>query len=161
MKQQKTITDDIKIKIILNSNSDLKFKKSRFKDLNLRIEEMKEDLYSTHGISFSNITYDLYESFKHDSYKIFINGKEVGKMDLEVHNLLVMPYIEDLNRQNGFKGILTKEPIYEADAFWVNKEQYDKLQYIYDDLLDFYYTIVNIQKLMTTHLGELLKREYL
>ncbi len=83
-----------------------------------------------------------------NEYSILIKGILIDKGELMLHHLLAMNPGTAIGELDG---VLTREPAFGLDAYWIKEAQREEAQ-------NMGYTVVDLQTVVTTHLSEIIKR---
>ena len=83
-----------------------------------------------------------------NEYSILIKGILIDKGELMLHHLLAMNPGTAIGELDG---VLTREPAFGLDAYWIKEAQREEAQ-------NLGYTVVDLQTVVTTHLSEIIKR---
>lgn len=113
-----------------------------------RIKQIRRQLAIDLGIVVPPIRIRDNLQLRPNQYTIQLKGIALATDELMLHHLLAM------NPGTAFgelEGVLTREPAFGLDAYWITEAQHEEAQ-------NMGYTVVDLQTVVTTHLSELIKR---
>ncbi len=113
-----------------------------------RIKSIRRQIAQEIGIVVPSIHIQDNMKLKPGEYSILLKGMEVARGDLMVNYLLAM---NPGTTQEKIDGMLTKEPTYGLDAYWIK-------EVMRDDAIAKGYTVVDIATVITTHLSDVIRR---
>jgi flagellar biosynthesis protein FlhA len=113
-----------------------------------RIKSIRRQIAQDIGLVVPSIHIQDNMQLKPGEYIIKLKGNEVARGELLLNHYLAMnPGMAD----GSIEGILTKEPTYGIDAFWIKERARE-------DAIAKGYTVVDLATVMTTHLSDVIRR---
>lgn len=113
-----------------------------------RIKTIRRTLATELGILVPPIRIRDNLQLRPNQYSIFLKGIPIANGELMLHHLLAM---NPGTAVGEIDGVLTREPAFGLDAYWINEAQREEAQ-------NMGYTVVDLQTVVTTHLSEVIKR---
>ena len=113
-----------------------------------KIKAIRNQIALEIGIIVPSIHIQDNMQLKPSQYNIFLKGIEVAGGDLMVNHYLAMNSGSVMGPING---ILTKEPTFGIEAFWIKGDARE-------DAISKGYTVVDLPTVLTTHLSEIIRR---
>ena len=113
-----------------------------------RIKSIRRQIAQEIGIVVPSIHIQDNMQLKPGEYTIRLKGNVVAQGDLMLNHFLAMnPGTAD----TAIEGILTREPTYGIEAFWIKER-------VREDAIAKGYTVVDLATVMTTHLSDIIRR---
>ncbi len=113
-----------------------------------RVKSIRRQIAQDLGFVAPSIHIQDNMQLKPGEYAIKLKGNEVARGDLMLNHYLAMnPGTAD----PALRGILTKEPTYGLDAYWINERSRE-------DAIAKGYTVVDHATIMTTHISDVVRR---
>ena len=113
-----------------------------------KIKAIRSQIAQEVGIIVPSIHIQDNMQLKPSQYNIFLKGIEVAGGDLMVNHYLAM---NSGSVMGSIDGILTKEPTFGIEAFWIKED-------VREDAISKGYTVVDLPTVLTTHLSEIIRR---
>ena len=113
-----------------------------------RIKSIRRQLALELGIVVPPIRIRDNLQLRPNQYSILIKGMVVDSGELMLNHMLAM---NPGTAMGEIEGVLTKEPAFGLDAYWIKENRRDEAQ-------NLGYTVVDLQTVVTTHLSEIIKR---
>lgn len=113
-----------------------------------KIKAIRNQIAQEIGIIVPSIHIQDNMQLKPSQYNIFLKGIEVASGDLMVNHYLAM---NSGSVMGTIDGILTKEPTFGIEAFWIKEDARE-------DAISKGYTVVDLPTVLTTHLSEIIRR---
>jgi flagellar biosynthesis protein FlhA len=113
-----------------------------------RIKSIRRQLALELGIVVPPIRIRDNLQLRPNQYSILIKGISVAQGELMINHLLAMNPGTAVGQ---IDGVLTREPAFGLEAYWIKENQHDEAQ-------NMGYTVVDLQTVVTTHISEVIKR---
>jgi len=112
-----------------------------------KIKAIRKTIASELGFVIPQIRISDDQNLGVNEYQLYLKRIPVTKGKVEINKLLAMGGIGN----SDLKGIKVKEPVFNLDAVWIDKE-------LKDDALMKGYTVVDAPTIISTHISELIKK---
>ncbi len=113
-----------------------------------RIKSIRRQLALELGVVVPPIRIRDNLQLRPNQYSVLVKGVSVATGELMLNHLLAM---NPGTATAEIDGVLTREPAFGLDAYWIREELKDEAQNVG-------YTVVDLQTVVTTHLSEIIKR---
>ena len=112
-----------------------------------KIKAIRKTIASELGFVIPQIRISDDQNLGINEYQLYLKRIPIAKGKVEINKLLAMGGIGN----SDLKGMKVKEPVFNLDAIWIDKEQKD-------DALMKGYTVVDAPTIISTHISELIKK---
>ncbi len=113
-----------------------------------RIKQIRRQLAMDLGVLVPPIRIRDNLQLRPNQYSIHLKGVPIAHGELMLNHLLAMNPGTAIGE---IDGVLTREPAFGLDAYWISEAQREEAQ-------NLGYTVVDLQTVVTTHLSEIIKR---
>jgi flagellar biosynthesis protein FlhA len=126
-------------------------KTHKYGDLQDRIQNMRKKIAGELGFIIPKLRISEDPQIGISEYRIILRGIDIGGSELEITKLLTITNGMLIDDDEALEGIPTKEPAFGLDALWIDDE-------LKQDAIMKGYTVVEPSAVLSTHLGELIKK---